>query len=152
MVYPTNIHAPRPIEAESLPFEARGDVSASPQQMAGFVLNGWSGDTQVWGQGHAGGSLALKFEVAEPGPKDVNVYMTFAPDYGKVAVSIDGKHVGQTFDGFAPVVTPSGPVSLGRLDLSQGMHTIDFTIVGKNDESKGESLGVDCLSLVAVKP
>jgi hypothetical protein len=152
MVYPTNIGAPSPIEAESLPFETRGNLSAAPQRMAGFGFGWWSGDAQVWADGRTGGSLVLKFEVKETGPKDVNVYMTFAPEYGKVDISVDGKRVGQTFDGFAPLVVASGPVSLGRLNLSQGAHKIEFKIVGKNEESKGTGLGVDCVSLVAAKP
>jgi hypothetical protein len=152
MVYPTNIGAPNPIEAESLPFETRGDFSAAAQRMAGFGFGWWSGDAQVWANGRLGGSLVLKFEVKEPGPKNVNVYMTFAPDNGKADISIDGKRVGQTFDGFAPLLSASGPISLGRVDLSQGAHTIEFTLVGKNEESKGTGLGVDCVSLVAVKP
>jgi hypothetical protein len=151
MLYPTNTGAPSPIEAESLPFETRGDLSAEIQRMAAFGFGWWSGDAQLWARGR-GGSLVLKFEVKEPGLKDVNVYMTVAPDYGKVDFSVDGKRVGQTFDGFAPLVAVSGPISLGKLDLSRGSHRIEFATVGKNEESKGTSLGVDCLSLVAAKP
>jgi hypothetical protein len=152
MVYPTNIDAQSPIEAESLPFETRGDLSAAPQQMRGFGSGIWSGDAQIWAQGRVGGALVLKFEVKEPGPRELKAYMTLAPEFGKVNFSVDGKRLGDTFDGFAPLVAASGPVSLGRLDLSRGVHTIEFTLVGKNEESKGTSLGVDCVSLVAVKP
>ena len=152
MVYPTNFDAPSPIEAESLSFETRGDLSARRQRMETFGSYWWSGDEQICANGRPGGSLVLKLDVKEPGRKDVNVYMTFAPDYGKVDISVDGKRVGQTFDGFAPLVVASGPISLGKLDLSQGGHTIEFTLVGKNEESQGTLLGVDCVSLVAVKP
>jgi hypothetical protein len=151
MVYPTNFDAPKPIEAESLQFETRGGLRAARQQMAGFGSMSWSGDEQVWADGRPGGSLVLKFDVKQPGPREVNVYMTFSPDFGKVDISVDAKRAGQTFDGFAPLVAPTGPVSLGRLDLSRGAHTIAFTVAGKNEESKGTGMGVDCLSLGAVK-
>ena len=152
MVYPTNIDAPSPIEAESLAFETRGGLSALPDRVGRFGFGIWSGDEQVYAHGRPGSSLVLKVDVKETGPKDINVYMTFSVDYGKVDFSVDGMRVGQTFDGFAPVVAASGPISLGRLVLSQGAHTIEFTLVGKNEESKGTGLGVDCLSLVAAKP
>ena len=93
----------------------------------------------------------VKFESKEAGPKELKTYMTMAPDYGKVRFSVDGKPVGDVFDGFAPLVAPSGPISLGPVALSRGTHTIEFTLVGKNDESRGTMLGVDCLSLTAGK-
>ena len=151
MVYPTNIDAPSPIEAESLGFATRGDLSAQPQRMERFGTVCWSGDEQVWANGRPGGSLVLKFDLKEPGHKDVYVYMTSAEDYGKVEFSIDGERVGQTFDGFAPLVAASGSVSLGRHDLSRGEHAIEFTLVGKNQESTGTGLGIDCVSLVPIK-
>jgi hypothetical protein len=49
-------------------------------------------------------------------------------------------------------VPQSLTISLGRLELSKGSHTNEFTIVGKNEESDGMTLGIDCVSLVAVKP
>ncbi|MGO9466965.1 MAG: hypothetical protein ACLQIB_09880 [Isosphaeraceae bacterium] len=77
--------------------------------------------------------------------------MTFGPDYAKVDISIDGKRLGQTFDGFAPQLSPSDRISLGRLDLSKGSHAMEFKIVGKNEESDGRLVGIDCVSLVGVK-
>jgi hypothetical protein len=152
MVYATNVDAPSPLEAESLPIETRGNLSAKRQRMEGFGSCWWSGNEQIWGNGRSGSSLVLKFEVKEPGPKEANVYMTHSWDYGKVDIFVDGKREGQTFDGFAPLVAASGPVALGRLDLSRGTHTIEFRLIGKNKESKGTGLGVDCMSLVAAKP
>jgi hypothetical protein len=149
MVYPNNSNAPSPIEAESISFETRGDLSAQPQRMERFGTVCWSGDEQVWANGRPGGSLVLMFAVKEPGPRDVNVYMTYAEDYGKVDISLDERRVGQTFDGFAPKVATSGPIFLGRHDLSRGAHTIEFTLVGKNEESKGTGMGVDCVSFGA---
>ncbi len=55
MVFPTNIHAPVPLEAESLSFETRGDLSAESQPMARFGSACWSGDEQVWASGRPGG-------------------------------------------------------------------------------------------------
>jgi hypothetical protein len=153
MPYPLNISAQAPIEAESGPLEARGGLSASGEDMRGrFGLGRWSGDTQIYAEGHPGGSLALKFNVKEAGPKEVYVCMTYSTDYGKVDFSVDGKRVGPTFDGFGPLVAPSGPISLGRLDLSQGADTIEFTLVRKNEKSDGTVMGVDCVSIVAVEP
>jgi hypothetical protein len=152
MVFPTNIGAVRPVEAESLELETRGEISAGPQNMAGFGFDWWSGDAQITGNGHPGGSIVLKFAIQEAGMKEVTAYLTHAPDYGKVDIALDGRKAGETFDGFAPLVMASGPVSLGKHQLSSGEHSIEFTLVGKNDESKGTLLGVDCLSFVAASP
>ena len=152
MACPINIDEHHRIEVESLQFETRGDLSAVVQAMRRFGVGCWSGDKQITGNGRVGGALVVKFEVKEAGAKEFKAYLTLAPDYGIVRFSVDGKPVGDAFDGFAPVVAASGPISLGRLELSQGVHTIELKLVGKNEESKGTGLGVDCLSLVAVKP
>lgn len=152
MVYPTNVGAKAPIETESIAFEPQGGLSAAVQQMAGFGFGWWSADAQVTANGRLGSSLRLPLDVTEPRRCEIKVYMTFAPDYGKVSIKLDKDRAGEMFDGFAPLVAASGPISLGTHRLAKGRHFILFTLVGKNEQSKGMKFGVDCVSLGSSAP
>jgi hypothetical protein len=77
--------------------------------------------------------------------------LTQAPSYGQVAVTLDGQRIGPDFDGFAEKVTPPTRLLLGRIDLSEGRHWLRLTAAGKNTQSTGFALGIDCLELRPVQ-
>jgi hypothetical protein len=76
---------------------------------------------------------------AEEAGEWVEAYMTYGPD---------GAAVGEPSDGCGPLVTTSGPVAMGELNLSVGQHILGPIVTGKNPEPSGCSFGIDCLSLV----
>jgi hypothetical protein len=97
--------------------------------------------------------VTLALEVVRAGKYTLHVHFTRARDYGIVQVSLDGRKLGQPFDGYhSPEVVPSGPVALGTVELPAGAHTLRFEVVGANpdstkEEGRGYFLGIDCLSL-----
>jgi hypothetical protein len=77
--------------------------------------------------------------------------LTRAPGYGRVEVTLDGRRVGTTFDGFAGEVIPPTRVPLGCVELSEGSHRLRFTALGKNTRATGCAMGIDCLELRPVR-
>jgi transcription termination factor Rho len=67
-----------------------------------------------------------------------------------VEVTLDDIPVGEPFDGFATTVSPSGKVDFGDVNLTAGKHRLRFLAAGRNAQSVGYSLGIDCLALIPV--
>src|SRR5690606_14555150 len=95
----------------------------------------------------AGDFATLELSVPEEGEYELSVIFTKAKDYGIVQLSIDGKEVGEPFDGYSSSVATSDPVNMGTLELTAGEHTITFTITGKSESSTGYLAGIDVLRL-----
>ena len=74
-------------------------------------------------------------------------YFTKARDYGIVQAKLDGKPVGQPFDGYCRDVARSDRIELGIVELAAGKHELTFEVTGKNPESKGYLVGVDAILL-----
>ena len=101
----------------------------------------------------------LWFVGREPGDYTTGVYevvvhLVMANDFGIVEVSMDGKPMGTPFDGYnneggagATHVKPSGPVSLGTMDLGAGEHWVTLTLTGKSEGARGLMTGLDCILL-----
>ena len=73
--------------------------------------------------------------------------MTRAGDYGIVRFKLDGKIVGQPFDGYAKSITRSPRLDLGAMELSAGGHAFTVEVTGKNPKSGGHIAGLDCILL-----
>ena len=140
------------IEGESLVAGAvasQGPVSA--QDMTEYS-GGWSGDSQLWWRPtETGATLELTFNAPADGAYDLTGYFTRARDYGAMRVSINGKNREPEIDFYAPEVTPSGPLNLGRCALKQGRNKMVFTITGKNALSTNYLIGLDALTLRPAK-
>lgn len=93
-----------------------------------------------------GATLDLRFKVGKAGTYPVSAYLTKAGDYGIVQLKIDGKPIGQPFDGYNDGVTRE-LAKFGEVQLSAGDHTLTMEITGKNDKSVGYYAGLDVLSL-----
>ena len=120
--------------------------------MAGFG-SGWSGDQQLfWSEGAPGAILDLVVQVPAASKYAVEIYMTRAPDYGKLRFEIDGKASDLTFDGMAPQVMPSGPTQLGTFALQAGTRRVSLMITGKYAQSGGYYVGIDKLRLYPAGP
>lgn len=125
---------------------------ARVQEMSGFG-NGWSGNAQLfWSEGAPGAVLDLLVDVPADSKYAVEIYMTRAPDFGKLSFEIGGTASEVTFDGMAPQVMTSGPVQLGTFPLQAGQRRVALMIVGKYPQSSNYYVGIDKLRLYPAGP
>jgi hypothetical protein len=75
---------------------------------------------------------------------------TVAPDYGTIAVALDGKAVPGSFNLYSGRVTPSGSLELGNHEIAAGQHVIRFGVVDKSEGSTNYYFGIDAVDLLAV--
>jgi hypothetical protein len=73
----------------------------------------------------------------------LSIAFTQAGDYGIVETSVDGKKVGDRYDGYDSDVRPGPLVRMGTVLLAPGSHILRFTVVGKSSLSRGYYLGID---------
>ncbi|MDO8684319.1 MAG: DUF2961 domain-containing protein [Armatimonadota bacterium] len=96
--------------------------------------------------GKVGAKLTAKIPVRVAGKFPISAYLTKSGDYGIVQLSLDGKPLGQPFDGYNDGVTRK-LVKFGEMEFTAGDHIFTMEIVGKNDKSTGYMAGLDMLSL-----
>jgi hypothetical protein len=132
------------IEGESLAATASGAVTVQPMQQFG---PNWSGGAHLWWAGGAGATLTVTFDVTVARNYAAELYMTRAPDFGDAQVTLAGLTPVVKFFGYSPKVMWSGPIQMGKFQLSPGPNTLRFYITGKNASSKGYALGFDRLRL-----
>jgi len=121
------------------------------QEMMGWGEE-WSDASQLWWTGtKVGQVLTLDLPVGKAGKVAVSAALTRAPDYGIVALAIDGKPLGAPIDLYAGSVEHSGALKLGTVDLDAGKHALTITITGKNPKSKNTLVGVDWIKLEPVR-
>ena len=130
---------------------AASNCQASPQRMNDFSPKLWSHGEQLFCNAKKDGSVRLAFDVRKAGRYRVRLLATTAPDFGTVAVAIDGRNVPGTFDLYCGQVAPAGALELGTHELAAGPHALRITAIGKDSTSKGFSFGVDALDLMAAK-
>ena len=132
-------------EAESLQETKAATASLRAQgNCCGIV---WSGDAQLLFRATEVGDTftvgGRSFAVPDAGSYDLSVVLTRAPDYGAYQIAIDGREVGTPFDAYNPTVEKVGPVSLGKVRLQRGTHTLTLTVVGKNPAATNYYAGLD---------
>jgi hypothetical protein len=107
----------------------------------------FSGGNHLWFHPQKiGASFTWLLDVPEDGTYQLVVYFTKSWDYAIVSLSLDGKALGE-FDTYAPAVTWAGPTQMGSAQLTRGKHRLTFEVKGRNEQSKGILVGVDCLTL-----
>jgi hypothetical protein len=133
------------VEAESL---LPPTQSTDPAERQGNCCGiRWSGDAQIWFRANASGdSFTVAFELPAAGTYDVSAIVTRARDYGIHTLTIDGQQVGQPYDAYSPTLE-TRRVDYGQARLSEGRHTLTFTVTGKNPASTGFFAGMDVLEL-----
>ncbi|NUQ64445.1 MAG: SUMF1/EgtB/PvdO family nonheme iron enzyme [Pirellulales bacterium] len=120
-----------------------------PQRMESWGKGRWKDDDQLyWNALQAGDRLEIALAVEKAGAYDVHVALTKAGDYVIVQFNVDGEKAGQPIDLYDPNVVPTGPISLGRFDLSAGEHKLTVEVVGINPKSgqiggPGYGVGID---------
>ncbi len=148
MATPTNIGVPGAIQFATLPIKDKVNVVPSVQDMSGFGdTPRWSGGKQVFSTAQPNSTIGFSISVGTAGEYRLNLYATTAPDFGKIQTLIDGNPLGAPIDLYAPIVLPSGRISIGTIDLSTGTHTLGLRVVGKNAASSGYSFGLNAFTL-----
>ena len=109
----------------------------------------WSGNEQVWFQADgAGDSFTVELQVPRTGTYAVSALQSRAADYGITQLAIDGTATSGSFDGYGP---PPGVTvaraDYGTVELTEGTHSVRFTVTGKNAASTGYFAGIDLLEL-----
>jgi WD40 repeat protein len=142
------LKVPKFFEAEDLKIIKYEDSLKAPgcQEMAfEFDATQWSNGRQLFCSAQKGGFVDLEVELEEAGDYQLDVYITKAPDFGKLSVSIDGKELEKTFDAYHKYVVPPEKVNFGKATLTKGSHTLRFQAVDKNPQSSNYYMGIDCL-------
>ncbi|MBM3492856.1 MAG: DUF2961 domain-containing protein [Armatimonadetes bacterium] len=148
---------PDAIEAEALIETARtGGAAPTAIRFAGK----WSKGRFLWYIGKGSGDyLSIQMDVPSAGRYALSAWMTRATDFGIVQLLVDGKPLGEPFDGYngeggygpTHVVRADG-IEFGEVDLTAGAHTLRLRLTGKNARAIGHMIGVDCLVLKRVNP
>jgi hypothetical protein len=148
MATPTNLNVPGSTEFAALPVKDKVNVSPGVQDMSGFGdTPRWSGDKQLFTGAQPNSMIGFSFSASKAGKYTLSLYATTAPDFGKIQTLVDGNPHGEAIDLYAPIVLPSGKITVGTIDLSAGSHTLGFRVVGKNAASNGYSLGLNAYTL-----
>jgi len=119
----------------------------------------WSGGAFLWLNGDSVDDfVSIQVPVEADGTYEVAMHLAKATDFGAFQLSIDGKNVGRPFDGynseggwgFSHIIV-SDEVSFGAVALTEGLHTFEFRVVGKNEAATSYMVGVDCILLKPVE-
>jgi hypothetical protein len=104
----------------------------------------YSGGHQFWVQpSNLRAWVDIAIEMPRAGSYEFVVRYTKSWDYASIQAFLDGKPFGPVVDTYAAAVVPGDPLTLGRLDLTAGRHTLRFQAVGHNPDSKGYLMGID---------
>lgn len=130
-----------PLEAERMRLPPAAPCRV--QHMTDFGDGSWSGNAQL----HCSGPVELGFNVRQRGSYLVIVYGTRSNDFATVEITVDGRPIGG-YEGAAPTVLPTGPLTLGPVRLGDGDHRLGVRPVGRAPRAQGMALGIDAFELV----
>jgi hypothetical protein len=147
MSLPKNSTAPHPLEVQNLSLSQSG-CSTIHQDMSPWGKQQWNEGDQLFVTSSRSCALIFGLPVEQAGMYRLELYLTSAPDFGRIQVYLDGKPVGEPIDLYTPMVMPTGAISVGTFDLSAQTHQLTFMVVGTNEKSKNYSFGLDCFSLI----
>jgi hypothetical protein len=92
--------------------------------------------------------MTVEFNIPENGRYDAWIHLTSSWDHGIYRVILDGEKLGDPRDTYnANISRPQLSLWLGELELAGGKHNLEFRCEGKNEASRGYSLGFDMLEL-----
>lgn len=83
--------------------------------------------------------------MAQAGTYEVTLFLTGAPDYGRVRVFLRGKPVGD-YAGHAPGVSLRS-FNLGPQKLDAGSTPMVLVVFGREDEASNHFVGIDRISV-----
>lgn len=131
------------IEAEDLLPSARATKGRAERQEMNFD-GSWSENGQLWWrEGGVGDTLKVTLAPPKTGRYELVGYFTRAKDYGDISLSVNGQTLSTIVSGYDATVRPSGPISLGTVELKDGANEIEVKITGKDARSQGTMVGID---------
>ncbi|MFN0079867.1 MAG: PVC-type heme-binding CxxCH protein [Prosthecobacter sp.] len=137
------------LEGETLKIIAKTGGGTRIQGMGGFG-NKWSGGSQLWWTGaKPDQKLTLAIPVKEAGKYHLLGVLTMARDYGVISITLDGKPVASSFDGYhADKVILTDELDWGTHELTAGDHQFTFTLAPPNPSAApGNMVGLDYVRL-----
>jgi putative membrane-bound dehydrogenase-like protein len=137
------------LEGETLKVIAKTGGNTRIQGMGGFG-NRWSGGAQLWWVGgKPDQKLTLALPVKDAGKYQLHGVLTMARDYGVMSITLDGKPVASTFDGYhADKVILTDELDWGTHELTAGDHQLTFTLAPPNPAAApGNMVGLDYVRL-----
>jgi hypothetical protein len=140
---------PGALEGESLKVLEITGGKATKQGMGAFGID-WSGGAQLWWtQGKPDQKLTLAIPVKEVGKYTLYGALTMAKDYGVVSITLNGKPVTSSFDGYhSPKVIHTGEKDWGTHELTAGEHQLTFTLAPPNPAAVPSNMvGLDYVRL-----
>ena len=145
------LHEPGAVEAEKAQVLEVTGGTPTVQQMYEWG-DQWSGAAQIWwAWPKVGDKLVLAVPVAAAGKYTVKAQLTKASDYATVQLYLDDQKLGTPVDLYDAKVVPTGPLSLGTLELTAGQHRFVVEVTGKNAASAAYVVGLDYVKLEPVK-
>lgn len=133
--------------ADSRLAHARGG-HAIAQDMRAFGSE-WSGNAQLFFAARGRGSrLVLELPTLVPAKYRVDLYLTRAPDYGRLRINLEAGEKPIDFDGYAPGVERAAKLQVGEALSRDGRLLLDVTVIGRHRESRGYLAGIDRIVLV----
>lgn len=135
------------IEGEKLKPTATGG-NAAPQGMAGFDVDRWSGNSQLWWTGaKVGDTLSLPLPEFE-GEVTVEAVFTRARDYGALQLFLDDQPLGEPLDFYDTEVLTTGVITFPKVTVKGKQHSLQAKIVGANPMAvKSYMFGLDYLRI-----
>jgi hypothetical protein len=138
-------------EGERLLLLASSEPEPKTSKQSTLAFDGrWSMNEQlVWTASGVGQWIDLGGVLAEPGKYELVFYGTRGKEYGIVQFSMSGKKLGQPLDGYAEKTSPTGPISLGEIELEPNAlpKPLRVEMIGKNDKATAFAFGVDVIEL-----
>lgn len=144
---PSNYGVRDAVEFETLPIKMADSVATSVQDMSPFGAQQWSNGKQLFGSGKEGSAITFDVTVNATARYALDLYLTLAPDFAILQLTVDGKKYGAPIDLYTSKVGPSGRIPAGGFDLSAGTHELGLRIVGKNQASSNYKFGLDSFTL-----
>ena len=131
------------IEGENMTIISK--TGGETEKQGGFWQT--SGESQLWWKdGKPGDKLTLTLPVKEAGKFRLVGNFCYAPDYGQMKISLDGKEV-KSVDFYSKALDWK-KLDLGRFDLTMGDHQLEIEIIGANEAAeKRYMFGLDYLKL-----
>jgi hypothetical protein len=131
------------IEGENMVFE---NATGGDFHYQNTKRHGWGDNMQVfWPDTKVGDKLMLSFISEKEGEFEVSARLTFAPDYGKFLISLNGRKASAEVDAYSKKLLVK-TVSLGRFPVKKGENVLEVTVAeARENDKKTAFFGLDYL-------
>lgn len=124
----------------------KSTAQIATQELGWVASNVWYHNNHLFWNG-AGTAAVFAVELPETAEYTMSIDHTVAGDYGKFEIYIDDVKLSDTIDGFSAAVGLATYQKTG-VRLSAGSHTLRIEVVGRNEASAGEMIGISSISFL----